>query len=164
MDKRHFERYYIQYVGRIYKFVLYRVGGNRALAEDLTQDIFLKAFRAFESFDPAFGQVAWLYTIARNHVINHYAKNRPQASLEDVDRDLTLAVRADVRSVAAYDEQRMLSALDRLQPDDAQLLRMKYLEGWSFDDLEQIFDKRSGALRVQAGRALKKLRQELKQF
>jgi DNA-directed RNA polymerase specialized sigma24 family protein len=40
---------------------------------------------------------------------------------------------------------------------------MKYLEGWGFDDLAEVFGKTSGALRVQAGRALKKLRAKIKQ-
>lgn len=162
MDKCHFEHFYDTYVARIYKFVFYRVGGNKALAEDLTQDVFLKAFEAFDRYDPALSQVSWLYTIARNHLINEYAKRKPGVDLEEVEG--TLSVSQDVRPLYAahHDTEKLLDAIKRLPKDDGELVRMKYLEGWSFDDLEAIFQKQSGTLRVQAMRALKKLKLLLK--
>lgn len=162
MDKRHFEQFYETYVARIYKFVFYRVGGNKALAEDLTQDVFLKAFEAFERYDPTVSEVSWLYTIARNHLINEYAKRRPTTDLEDVEGMLIAS--KDVRPlyIKEHDAQKLWEAIGRLPSDDGELVRMKYLEGWSFDDLERIFQKRSGTLRVQATRALKKLKGLLK--
>jgi RNA polymerase sigma-70 factor, ECF subfamily len=162
MDKRHFERFYAEYVARIYKFVLYRVAGNRWVAEDLTQEIFLKAFEAFERYDPARSQVSWLYTIARNHVINHYAKQRPEMGLEEAETVFILAEDAAKRLAGKYDEQRMVEAFKTLSVDEARLVQMKYLEGWSFEDLAEIFGKSSGALRVQAGRVLKKIKQGIK--
>ncbi|HEU0050764.1 MAG TPA: sigma-70 family RNA polymerase sigma factor [Patescibacteria group bacterium] len=162
MDKRHFAKFYDAYVERIYKFVFYRVGANKAVAEDLTQDIFLKAFEAFDRYDPSVSQVSWLYTIARNHLINEYAKRRPGVDLEDIEG--TLEASEDLRAAYAtrHDEQSLLEAIGRLPSDDGQLIRMKYLEGWSFEDLEEIFEKKSGTLRVQATRALKKLKGLLK--
>ncbi len=162
MHKRHFTKFYETYVDRIYKFVFYRVGGNKALAQDLTQDVFLKAFEAFDRYDPAVSEVSWLYTIARNHLINTYAKTRPGVDLDEVEG--TLWASKDFRQTLAqrHDEQKLLAAIVELSQEDAKLVRMKYLEGWTFEDLEEIFDKKSGALRVQATRALKKLKGLLK--
>lgn len=162
MEKRHFAHFYHQHVERIYKFVYYRVGGNKELAQDLTQDVFLKAFEAFDRYDPAVSQVSWIYTIARNHIINQHAKTRPNVTLEDVEGTMMAAEDARERFADRHDHQKLLAALGTLPPEDARLVRMKYLEGWSFDDLAEIFEKKSGALRVQAGRALKKLKQSLK--
>ena len=158
MDKRHFERFYTSYFKRIYKFVYFRVGGNRALAQDLTQDVFLKTFQAFDRYDPLVSQVSWIYTIARNHLANAYAKNRPQVDLDEVEG--TLQVSVDLRECFAnqHDERILCETLRRLPVEDAELVRMKYLEGWSFDDLQQIMGKTSGALRVQASTTLKKLK------
>ncbi len=162
MHKRHFAKFYETYVDRIYKFVFYRVGGNKALAQDLTQDVFLKAFEAFDRYDPTVSEVSWLYTIARNHLINTHAKTRPGVDLEEVEG--TKWVSQDFRQVFAsrHDEQKLLAAINQLSAEEAKLVRMKYLEGWTFDDLEEVFDKKSGALRVQATRALKKLKALLK--
>jgi len=146
----------------VYKFVFYRVGGNKELTQDLTQDIFLKAFEAFERYDPSRGTSAWIYTIARHHVINHHAKTRPSVDLEEIEN--SIRVSQDMREVFTLrqDEEHLMQALARLPEEDARLVRMKYLEGWSFDDLEEMLGKSSGALRVQASRSLKKMKSLMK--
>ena len=162
MDKKHFTRFYETYVERIYKFVFYRVGGNKDVAEDLTHDIFLKAFQAFERYDPAISEVSWLYTIARNHLINENAKRRPGVALEEVEGTLWVAVDFRQRFTSRHDEMKLLEALGKIPEEDAKLIQMKYLEGWSFEDLAEVLNKKSGALRVQATRALKKVKKLLR--
>ena len=162
MEKRYFEPFYHQHVERIYKFIYYRVGGNKELTQDLTQDVFLKAFEAFDRYDPVLSQVSWIYTIARNHIINQHAKMRPNVTLEDVEGTMLAAEDVRERFADQYDHKKLLVALMGLPLEEARLVQMKYLEGWSFDDLAEIFGKKSGALRVQAGRALKKLKLQLK--
>jgi len=148
---------------RIYKFVYFRVSGRKELAQDLTQEIFLKAFEAFERYDPAVSETSWLYTIARNHIINYHAKQHPGVTLEEIEDSSWVSV--DTREALATEQEMRFvwEALKRMPREDAELIRMKYLEGWSFEDLMQHFEKSSGALRVQAGRALKKLKAELRQ-
>ncbi len=162
MDKRQFERFYDDYFERIYTFVFYRVGGNRELARDLTQDVFLKAFEAFERYDPNKSQSAWIYTIARNHIINTYAKTRPGVTLEEIEGSIAASYDPRGTYLLRQDELVLHTALAALAPEDATLVRMKYLEGWSFDDLSAALEKSSGALRVQAGRALKKMQSLLR--
>ncbi len=158
MDASQFESFYHTYVERIYKFVFYRVGGNKELAQDLTQDVFLKALEAFERYDPSLGRSAWIYTIARHHLINQQAKTRPTVDVEEIENTFLVAQDAREDSIHREEDQALLEAVARLSADEARLVRMKYLEGWSFDELAEMFGKTSGALRVQAGRALKKLR------
>ena len=71
-SNRVFLRYYNEYKDKIYTFFLYRVNFNCEQAEDLTADVFLKAFRKFDTFDRARSFQAWIYTIARNHLYNYY--------------------------------------------------------------------------------------------
>ncbi len=132
------------------------------MAEDLTHEIFLKAFEAFERYDPTRGEAAWLYTIARHHLINHHAKTHPTVDLEDVEGTVWASEDVRERLANGFDERCLFAAMEKIPAEDARLVRMKYLEGWAFDDLAQVFDKTSVALRVQAGRALKKLRSQLK--
>ena len=162
MSASEFEAFYHAYVTCVYRFVFYRVGARRELAQDLTQDIFLKAFEAFERYDPTKGKSAWIYTIARHHLINHHAKERSQVNIEEVSDSLWLSTDERERLVQNDEERRLLVAVDTLEVEDARLVRMKYLEGWGFDDLAEVFGKSSGALRVQVGRALKKLRHQVK--
>jgi DNA-directed RNA polymerase specialized sigma24 family protein len=76
---------YDQYVGRVYAFAGYRVG-NRADAEDLTQETFEQASRAWDRIDPARVSVAtWLLTIARNLSLDR--GGRRQSARDDVGLD-----------------------------------------------------------------------------
>ena len=163
MKRKEFPKFYDTYADKIYKYVFFRVGGNKELAEDLTQDIFVKALDAFDRYDTSVSVSAWIYTIARNHIINTIQKQKPQVSLEDTEAEASL--RRDWGSVleTSFDENRLLEALDRLEEDEALLVRMKYLEGWKYDEISEILGKSSGALRVQASRTLRKLRGILKQ-
>jgi len=73
--ERAFDRIWRKYYRRIRFFVQNRVPGD---AEDLTQEIMLKVYRNLERFDPNRSFNAWIYSIARNHCINHAAKKRPE--------------------------------------------------------------------------------------
>lgn len=163
MDQREFPRFYQAYLKRIYKFVFYRVGAKKEVAQDLTQDIFLKAYEAFDRYDPAKGEVAWIYTIARNHLINHLAKQRPGIDFEEVEGSVWTSVDFRERFIANEKEAKLMEAINRLSDEDAELIRMKYLEGWSFDELAELFGRSSGSLRVSATRLLKKLKSFFKQ-
>lgn len=162
MDKGDFPSFYREHMSRIHRFVYFRVGGRRDIAEDLTQDIFLKAYEAFERYDPTISKTSWIFTIARNTVINFYAKERPGVMLEEIEDSAWVAIDARERYATNHEEARLLEAFHTLEKDEAQLLRMKYLEGWSFEELADVFGKQAGTLRVQAMRALRKLRTKTK--
>ncbi len=164
MEKPTFDRFYVQFLPRIYKFVLFRVAGKKEVAEDLVQEIFMKAWEAFDRYDPSVSVSAWIYTIARNHVINFHAKQKPTVDLDEIEGTSFAAEDIRERLSGSFDERRLLQALEKLSVEEARLIRMKHLEGWSYDELAEIFDKNSGALRVQSTRAMKKLKTILKQL
>lgn len=75
-EKPGFAEVYEDEVWRVYAFVAYRVK-SRADAEDLTQQTFERALRAWGDFDPAKASAAtWLISIARNLIIDHYRRDR----------------------------------------------------------------------------------------
>ena len=133
------------------------------MAEDLTQDLFVKALGAFEGYDPAVSQSSWIYTIARNHLINQMQKLRPGVDLEEIENTIWDAVDWGDKMALRHDEKRLWEAISQLPPEDAELVRMKYLEGWPYDEIAEKLEKTAGSLRVQAHRALKQLKKILKQ-
>lgn len=162
MDRRHFPAFYRQNIKRVYRFVYFRVGGKKELAEDLTQDVFLKALQAFASYDPDISRTSWILTIARNHLINQLEKIRPQVSLEEVENILPDGSDLPRGLAQTMEEARLIQAIRSLPADDAQLVRLKYLEGWQYAEIAEISQKTPGTLRVQAHRALKHLKKILK--
>lgn len=163
MDVKHFPAFYQANIKRVYQYLYYRVGGNKERAEDLAHDVFLKAFKAFESYDPAISQSSWIYTIARNHLINEVQKDRGNVDLEAIENTDWDKADWPEKLALRYDERRLWHALNELGGEDAEIIRLKHLEGWSFDDIAEKMKKTPGALRVQSSRGLKKLRMILKQ-
>jgi len=163
MDRKHFPAFYRENVKRVYRFLFYRCGGSKEMAEDLTQDLFVKALGAFEGYDPAVSQSSWIYTIARNHLINQMQKLRPGVDLEEIENTIWDAVDWGDKMALRHDEKRLWEAISQLPAEDAELVRMKYLEGWPYDEIAEKLEKTAGSLRVQAHRALKQLKKILKQ-
>ena len=163
MDTKQFSAFYKTNIKRVYRYLLYRVQGNREVAEDLTHDVFLKAFAAFESYDPAISQSSWIYAIARNHLINYVEKTRQNVDLEAIENTDWDRVDWAERLSLRHDERRLWHAIGTLPSEDAEIVRLKYLEGWSYDDIAERLGKTAGALRVQSHRALSALKRVLKQ-
>ena len=63
-----FLKHYNQYKDKIFNYFWYRLNFNRAEAEDMTQDVFLKALDNFDKFDPDRSFQAWIYTISKNYI------------------------------------------------------------------------------------------------
>ena len=162
MDLKHFPDFYRSNVQRIYRFLYFRVRNEKEIAQDLTQDVFLKAFAAFDSYDPEVSQSSWIFTIARNHLINYVQKQRPGVSLEEIEQTMWDKSSGIESESSRFDTGRLLVALQQLPEDDRRLVEMKHLEGWSYDEIAKIQGKNVGALRVQSHRALKALQKILK--
>jgi RNA polymerase sigma-70 factor, ECF subfamily len=162
MDLKHFPDFYQANVKRVYRYFFYRLRGNEETAQDLTQDVFMKALKAFDRYDPEISQASWIFTISRNHLINFVQKERPGVPLEDIEDSWWDRIDGIEKMALKNDEKRLLSAIKQLPEDDADLVRLKHLEGWTFDEIAQVKGKNSGALRVQAHRALKNLKKILK--
>ena len=161
--RQDFAKFYDEHFDKIYKFVYFRVRSHKQHAEDLTHDIFVKALGAFDRYDPTISRSAWIFTIARNHIINAAAKERPLTDIEDIENSWFVREEWGERMVIKHDEDRLMQAISELPKDEADLIRLKYLEGWKFDELSEILNAASGTLRVKATRVLKKLRTILKQ-
>ncbi len=82
-DRASAEGFFRGHLGALYEFVHYRVGGNRALAEDVVQDTFLTALERLRAFDGRASLHTWLCGIARNKIRAQRRARRP-ARMEDV--------------------------------------------------------------------------------
>jgi len=79
-DRLAFEQLYSRFSSPVMRF-LFRLCGNRALAEDLTQDVFLKVWRAAAGWRPIGRVSTWLFQIAKHHWWNEAAKRKRRAAL-----------------------------------------------------------------------------------
>jgi RNA polymerase sigma-70 factor, ECF subfamily len=162
-DEDAFAILYDRYLDSIYRFMTFRVR-NPADAEDLTGQVFLRAWQAIDAYKPTGRPFsAWLYRIAHNLVIDHFRAARPTLDLPDE----TLAPAGFAEPAVVLDQTLAMDgfqgALQQLSPDQQQVIILRFIEGLSCEDVADAIGKSSGAVRVIQHRALAKLRQLLEE-
>jgi len=161
-DFEAFGELYGIYLDRIYRYVFYQLREKMA-AEDLTEEIFLKAWRAISSYKGK-GQAfsSWLYRIAHNHVIDEFRSRRKQlVSLETEMEIATEVAEPQQEMERKLAEQEMLRLISCLPQKQKQVIILKFVEGLDNREIGQITGKSQGAIRISQMRALTALRQRL---
>jgi RNA polymerase sigma-70 factor, ECF subfamily len=161
-DPNAFGELYDCFVERVYRYLYFRTGSHPE-AEDLTEQVFLKAWEAIGRYRWR-GRpfVAWLYRLAHNSHIDHVRSQRPTTSLNSDDRPIELASRAAaVELDRALDADLLTHALGELTVDQQQVIVMKFIDGLDNEQIAQCMDKREGAIRALQMRALLSLRRVL---
>jgi RNA polymerase sigma-70 factor (ECF subfamily) len=158
-DGEAFGKLYDAYLDTVYRYIYYRVA-HRALAEDLTSETFLRALRRISTFTwqgRDFG--AWLVTIARNLVADHYKSSRHRLEVptgEMLDSDQTEPSPED--SVLAYLSNRaLLDAVKQLNAQQQECVTLRFLHGLSVAETAQIMGKNDGAIKTLQYRAIRTL-------
>jgi RNA polymerase sigma-70 factor (ECF subfamily) len=153
---------YERYVDRIYRYIIYRTT-NAAIAEDLTAEVFLNAWRTIERYeDRGYAFSTWLLRLAHNEVTDYYRTNRYDVSLPDVELQLTSSMPEPEEFVELQGDQKTLIAALKQLPDEwRQVVLLRFVEGLPFDEVSAIVGKSSGACRVIQHRALGRLRELL---
>ncbi|MFC1978324.1 RNA polymerase sigma factor [Chloroflexota bacterium] len=150
---------YIIFMEKIYRYVFYHIKSKTA-AEDITGEVFLKAWRAISSCrgkENTF--LPWLYRIAHNQLVDEIRKRQRQPFLE---LDNVGIISDSENTVERYsDKQELLQLIDRLPSNQRQVIILKFIEGMGNREIAKIMGKSEGALRVMQMRALAALRKEL---
>jgi RNA polymerase sigma-70 factor (ECF subfamily) len=158
-SREDFGRLYDQYVDLVYRYVYYRVG-THAQAEDLTSETFLRALRRIGEFHwqgKDFG--AWLVTIARNLVADHYKSSRFKLEISTADLlDLGQAVEGPEQELLdSLTNQALFLALRRLGSEQQECIVLRFLHGLSVAETALIMGKKPGAIKALQHRAVRSL-------
>ena len=151
---------YDRHVEAIYRYVYYRVRDD-AEAEDLTSDVFMRALKAMPRYEPRQAFLAWLYRIARNAVIDRARRGNRQVSYEDAleHPGADQIVVPDEELLAHSDNATLRGALAQLTPLQQEVIVLRFLEGYSTQEIAHIVGKREGTVRGIQFRAIGALRQ-----
>jgi RNA polymerase sigma-70 factor (ECF subfamily) len=159
-DPAAFGQLYELHLDSIYRYIYYRVG-NAAEAEDLTEQVFLKAWEHIGAYDDrGLPFAAWLYRMAHNLVIDYHLTRKVAEPLSEflVEKSPgpqeTAELHMEMAEVAA--------ALRRLSPDYQQIIILRFAQGCTHAEAAAIMGKSEGALRALQCRALTSLHEALK--
>lgn len=156
MTKFAFTKLYNQYVDKIYSYVYWRTS-DASLAEDITSEVFTKAWAARQSFDGTHPQ-AWLYAIARNMLTDHHRRSRPMADPEIIDELVDDADTPEEATEKTLAREKLLTAIAILPEQAQSILIWRFTENASAIDIANRLGISEGNVRIQQMRALKKLR------
>ena len=154
-----FGELYSFYLERIYRYVFYQVR-DRMTAEDITEDVFIKAWKAIRSCkgkEKTFS--TWLYRIAHNHLINTL---RSQERLTSMEKNTMIEFSDPRQEIGPKIECReLLETITSLPRNQKQVIILKFIEGFDNREIGKIMGKNEGAIRVSQMRALVAIKDKL---
>jgi RNA polymerase sigma-70 factor (ECF subfamily) len=156
-DSEAFAQLYDAYIQRIYRYIYFRVSDDMT-TEDLTAQVFLKACENLDRYKTDRSPfIAWLYTIARNLVIDYYRTRKKMLNFEEVVHLADGGPAPDDEVQGRFELQAMRDALQFLTADQQQVLILRFIAGLPTKDIARIMEKREGTVRVLQMRALQTL-------
>ncbi|MCD1626537.1 MAG: sigma-70 family RNA polymerase sigma factor [Paracoccaceae bacterium] len=159
-DRRAFSALYDNTSAKLFGVVL-RVLNDRASAEDVVQDAYMKIWRHAGRYSAnGMSPMTWMITIARNTAIDRIRKTRATVDLDGVAEHLTApGPNPEQSAVAAGEAKRIATCLDQLEQDKGSAVRGAYLEGRSYADLAAAFNVPLNTMRTWLRRSLQTLQE-----
>jgi len=165
-----FEDVALVHLDLLYRAAL-RLTHNRAEAEDLVQETWLRALRHFDQFDPGSNCRAWLLTILRNAFLNRLRREGREILESDMVADGTAAARLEEASAThSSPEENFFQAMLHGDVDRALktlplpfrfVVTLADLEGFTYKEIAQVLDCPIGTVMSRLARARQLLRKEL---
>ena len=152
--------------------LLYRMVRDRELAEDLSQETFVKALNAIDSYRPEFKFSSWIFKIANNAAIDHLRRREldtlsldgsPHAETPEAMQATALQIGARQESPLDAVEARELggaieAAIGRLRPEYRSCILLRHVEGRAYEEIAEILDLPLGTVKTYIHRARNELR------
>ena len=152
--------------------LLFRMVRDRELAEDLSQETFVKALNAIESYRPEFKFSSWIFKIANNAAIDHLRRREletlsldgsPHAETPEAMQATALQIGARQESPLDTVEARELgseieAAIGRLRPEYRSCILLRHVEGRAYEEIAEILDLPLGTVKTYIHRARNELR------
>lgn len=163
-DESSFSELFDYFYPKISRYISFRV--NNEDAEDLTADVFLKVVDKLKKYEKIGKGTfsAWIFRIAHNLVIDFYRKKKELLQLTDPE---TGAIKFDIpdsalnpheSSIQQEEHDKIREILHSLSDNNREVLQLKFLEGFSNQEIAGIIGKTEGNVRVIQLRALRELR------
>lgn len=158
-DADAFGAIYDRFQPEIVRYLTYRMRTAEG-AEDLAQQVFLKAWQAIPRYeDRGLPFKAWLYRMAHNQMVDYFRTRRPTTDLEGVD--LPEESEAEQRVLVQETHERLRDAMERLSEDHREVLTLRFLLEKSAREAGEVMGRKEVTIRGLQMRALQALRREL---
>ena len=155
-----FAKLYDAYANKLYRFVYYKTS-HKETAEDITSDVFVKALKAINRFKSGKGTFqAWLFSIARNTVIDYYRTKKNLLNIDDV-----YSLKQDSSILRDLDNKELIKQVfeqfSKLSAEQREIIMLRVWENLPYKEIAEIMGKTEASSKMAFSRAVKKLKQEM---
>jgi RNA polymerase sigma-70 factor, ECF subfamily len=154
---------YDRYVEQIYRFIYFRVS-NRQDAEDLTEAVFIKTYKAIRENGRSIDNIkSWFFRSAQNIVIDYYRGQQTTFPLDEFGDTSDDQASPESQIIIDEGQCRLRKALEMLEPEQQMIIACRFVNRMSHEETAQVLSIKVEYLRVLQHRALKKLRKILEE-
>jgi len=166
-EEKKFEKIYFAFRKNLFWYVRKKVNSDE-IAQDITADVFMKLFenKKILADRDQNGLRAWLYTVARNQVVDHYRKKSNNVEVKGLDDeifDLVVSDRTEHLQQLIQDEkyQLIMAVIENLEPIEKEIITLRFQREMSFKEIAEIIKKDEGAIKMTLYRSIEKIKKTL---
>ncbi|MGB9736426.1 MAG: RNA polymerase sigma factor [bacterium] len=161
-DRSAFDELYNRFKIRVYNYIL-RSLGNVYMAEDLTQEVFVRMYIYAKNYEPTAKFSTWLFTIATNLIINEYHKMHDTELVEsDNVQDGKPSIEEDI--IQKDTEHRLLELINKLPKNQRAAIILRSYEGMDYQEIATVLKVSEKAVKSLLSRARERLLDGSKKF
>jgi RNA polymerase sigma-70 factor, ECF subfamily len=147
-----------RYKDRVFSIAVEYLRGDESAAKDVTQEVFVKAFRGVRTFREDARFTTWLYRLVTNACVDELRRHRRLVFMGDVPQHLHPATH---QSEPAEFDREVKTALARLSPKLRMVILLRYFEDLSYDEIAEVLGVTSGTVASRLNRAHRALGRSL---
>lgn len=160
-DQAAFGLIYDYFKEKLYRFIFFRVG-HKEVSEDILADTFVKAWLKISQVNSPKALSGWLYQIAKNNIIDYYRIKKTTVDLEEAENAfITDSANIVDEANLEIEHLKMLKLLREIPLEQQEVIRYKFFEDLTNEEIAHIMNKTEGAIRVIQHRAIIKLKELL---
>jgi RNA polymerase sigma-70 factor (ECF subfamily) len=159
-DPTVFNRLYLAHIRPIYRYIFSKVGEVRQ-TEDLTAQVFLEALEGLPRYRHNGHFEAWLFSIARHKVADHFRSQHPEVPLEVNNGESCKKGDPLSTLIQTEETQRISQLINQLDEQDQELLRLRFVAELNFGEIARLINSNMEATKKRFYRLLAHLRQQL---
>jgi RNA polymerase sigma-70 factor (ECF subfamily) len=166
-DKQQFASIVRRYDAPLYRYIVRQGCRDNSQAQDILQEVFIKAYLHLNDYDPSLPFSSWIYRIAHNETISHFRKekNRPFVLEKGEDDELFGKIADDLgfsqQEIHQYVASDIQAALEKLEARYCDIIILKFFEEKSYEEISDILQMPQGTVATLINRAKKKIKSYL---
>ncbi len=160
-QKEIFEQAYIDLADQIFRYIYFRVF-DRDVAKDLTQETFYKVWDYLAKDKEIENLKAFIYRTAHNIIVNSIRNKKPTMSIDELQETVGFEVQDIAQEEFKQQSRDIASILDSfkiLKEKDAEIMKLRYVDGLSIQEIAQIASSSENSISVKIHRLLEKLKE-----